>query len=268
MLLINSKIEKLKRTLQSSNVLTSVEERYCYSQDASNLISTNKIPDLVVFVETIEDVQKIVKYANEHKSPIISRGAGTNMVGACVSNEGGIILNFSKMNKILELNPINMTATVQPGVILGDLKKAANDINLFYPPDPSSFKVSTIGGSIAQSSGGAYSFKYGTTKDYVLSLKIVTADGSLITLGAKTSKDNVGYHLVQLMVGSEGTLGIIVEATLKLIPKPECRNVIAAYFNNLNNAINVVSTLTSTGIYPAAIDYMDKNSRISEKIDP
>lgn len=259
-MLLKSKLDKVQSFLKSDNVLAKLEERYCYSRDASNMKHKYTVPDLVVFVETIEDVQRVLKHANEHEIPVIARGAGTNMVGACVCSKGGIILNFSKMNKILELNTTNMTARVQPGVILGDLKKQAEQVGLFYPPDPSNFKVSTIGGSIAQSSGGAMSFKYGTTKDYVLSLKVVTADGTLMTLGAETIKDASGYHLGQLIIGSEGTLAIVVEAVLKLIPKPETKRVVSAYFNNIDSAIQSVNEMILSHIFPAAIDFMDKNS--------
>lgn len=262
-MLLKNKLDKIKTVLKSDNVLAELEERYCYSRDASNMKNEGKIPDLVVFVETIEDVQKVLKYANEHEIPVVARGAGTNMVGACICSEGGIVLNFSKMNKILDLNTTNMTARVQPGVILGDLKQEAEKHGLYYPPDPSNFKVSTIGGSIAQSSGGAKSFKYGTTKDYVLSLKVVTADGRLMTFGAETIKDASGYHLGQLIVGSEGTLAIVVEAVLKLIPKPESQRVISAYFNNLEDSITAVNGIIGEHIFPAAIDFMDKNSMIT-----
>lgn len=259
-MLLKSKLDKIKTLLKNDNVLANLEERYCYSNDASNTRYEHEIPDLVVFVETIEDVQKVIRYANVHNIPVIARGAGTNMVGACVCTQGGIVLNFSKMNKILEINTTNLTAIVQPGVILGDLKNVVEKENLFYPPDPSNYKVSTIGGSIAQSSGGAMSFRYGTTKDYVLSLKVVTADGNLMVLGTNTSKNAVGYHLSQLIVGSEGTLAVVVEATLKLIPKPQTKSVVLSYFNDLNSAINSVDRIISAGIFPASVDFMDKNS--------
>lgn len=262
-MLLKNKIDNIKSFLNSDNVLTSKEERYCYAKDASNAKYDSTNPDVVVFVETIEEVQKIMKYAYDHEIPVIARGAGTNMVGACVCTQGGIILNFSKMNKIIELNSTNMTARVQPGVVLGDLKQAVEDMGLFYPPDPSNYRVSTIGGSIAQSSGGAMSFKYGTTKDYILSLKVVTADGTLMTLGAETSKDAVGYHLAQLIVGSEGTLGIVVEALLKLIPKPEAKQLIVSYFSDVENAISAVDKIIKGNVFPASIDYMDKNSMIT-----
>ena len=259
-MLLKSKLNDLKKTLNNSNVLANLEERYCYSTDASNLKRDTKTPDLVVFVETIEDVQNVVKYANIHHIPIIPRGAGTNMVGACVCNNGGIVLNFSKMNKILEINQMNLTVRVQPGVVLETLKNEVEKFNLYYPPDPSNYIVSTIGGSIAQSSGGAKAFKYGTTKDYIISLKVVTANGEIIELGSQTSKNSVGYHLEQIFVGSEGTLGIVVEATLKLIPKSQVQSLLAVYFNETNSMMNFVNSVLHSGIYPSAIDFMDKNS--------
>ncbi len=259
-MLLKNKVDGLKNILKPENVLTAEEERYCYAEDSTNSKGKIKLPDAVVFVKTIEDVQRVLMYANKHKIPVISRGAGTNMVGACSCPKGGIVLNFSRMNKILEFNPQNMTMKVQPGVVLGDIKKLAETENLFYPPDPSNFKVSTIGGSIAQSSGGAISFKYGTTKDYILSLKVVLADGSLMQLGAGTIKDAVGYHLNQLIIGSEGTLAVVVEAELKLIPKPETSRVILSYFDNIDNAIEGVNEIIKRRIFPATIDFMDKNS--------
>ena len=259
-MLLKKKLNDIKTILKRDNVLSSIEERYCYAKDALNTNIKTEIPDLVVFVETIEDVQKVVKYANQYHIPIIARGAGTNMVGACVCNKGGIVLNFSKMNKIIEINETNMYTRVQPGVILGDLKKMVNKVGLEYPPDPSNYKVSTVGGSIAQSSGGALAFKYGTTKDYVLSLKVVTAQGELLTLGTSTTKDAAGYHLSQLMVGSEGTLAIIVEATLKLIPKPESKAVVLGYFMSIDDTVNAVNKIVKAQIFPAAIDFMDSNA--------
>ncbi len=259
-MLLKSKTEQLKSFLKNENLLFREEERYCYAEDSANLRIETVIPDVVVFVETIEDVQNVLKYANIHKIPVVPRGAGTNMVGSCVTNKGGIVLNFAKMNKILEFNPDDMTMRVQPGVILGDIKALAETEKLFYPPDPSNYKVSTIGGSIAQSSGGARSFKYGTTKDYILSLKVVLADGTLVALGSGTIKDAVGYHLNQLIVGSEGTLAVVVEAQLKLIPLPETSVVVTAYFNDIENAAGAVNGIIKERVFPATIDFMDKNS--------
>ena len=259
-MLLKSKIDDLKKVLSKDKILFSEEERYCYAEDSANIRKATGIPDLVVFAETVEDVQQIVKYANIHNIPIISRGAGTNMVGSCVCTEGGIVLNFSRMNKILEFNPDDMTMKVQPGVVLADIKNMAESAGLFYPPDPANFKVSTIGGSIAQSSGGAKSFKYGTTKDYILSLKVVLADGTLLRLGSGTIKDAVGYHLNQLIIGSEGTLAIVVEAELKLIPKPESNALITAYFDSIETAVAGVNGIIRARIFPSTIDFMDKNA--------
>ncbi len=259
-MLMNKLISDLKKTLSTSNVLDTSEERYAYAQDASNARSIKNIPDAVVFVENISQVQEVVKLANKYQTPIICRGAGTNVVGACTVEHGGIILNFSKMNKILEINKENMTARVEPGVILGNLQKEVEKLGLFYPPDPSNLAVSTIGGSIAQSSGGAKSFKYGTTKDYVIDLKVVMANGELLQTGSNTIKNATGYNLNTLFVGSEGTLGIVVEATVKLIPKPESKKVLMAYFDTVRDAVVAVNSIIEQKIFPTTIDFMDKNA--------
>ncbi len=268
-MLLKSNINSLKSLVKKQNVLSEIEERYCYAQDSTNSKTYGKVPEAVVFVESIEDVQKVLKFANSRKIPVISRGAGTNMVGACVCPKGGIVLNFSKMNKILDFNPENMTMRVQPGVVLGDIKKMADGEGLFYPPDPSNYSVSTIGGSIAQSSGGALAFKYGTTKDYILNLTVVLADGSVMKLGAGTIKDAVGYHLNQLIIGSEGTLAVVVEAELKLIPKPEASRVVMAYFDCIEDAIKGVNNVIKDRIFPSALEFMDKNAITTvEKFKP
>lgn len=253
-------VTELEKILNKENILSSAEECYVYSQDGTNGLDCGVIPKAVVFPETIEEIQSIIKLANENKIPIIARGAGTNLVGACVPTKEGIIINFSKMNKILEINKTNMIAKVQSGVVIDDLQKEVNKIGLFFPPDPSNLKVSTIGGAIAQSAGGPKTFKYGTTKDYVLGLKIVLADGSILETGTNTIKNATGYHLEQLFIGSEGTLGIIVEATLKLIPKPETTRVVLAYFNNINDATNSVINMIDKNIFPSAIDFMNKKT--------
>lgn len=257
-------INQIKQIVSAENVLETIEERYVYALDATNKTSVDVLPDLVVFVETIEQVQEIIKTAYENEIPIIARGAGTNLVGACIVKETktscGIVLNFSKMNKILEINQENLTARVQPGVVVGNLQAEVEKLGLFYPPDPSNLKVSTIGGSIALSSSGPRTFKYGSTKDYVIDLKVILADGSLITTGSNTAKNSTGYHLSQLFVGSEGTLGIVVEATLKLIPKPEGSKVILAYFDNISDAANAVTEIIKNKLFPATLDIMDKKT--------
>ncbi len=260
-MLTSDKLKKdLLKVLPKNQVLTSVEERYAYSQDALNVKNIETLADAVVFVENIEQIQSVVRVANRHRTPIICRGAGTNVVGACIPEKNGIILNFSKMNKILEINPSNLTARVQAGVVVGDLQHEVEKFGLYYPPDPSNLAVSTIGGSIAQASAGAKAFKYGSTKDYVLDLLVVTANGEILKTGSSTIKNATGYNLNSLFVGSEGTLGIVVEATLKLIPKPEEKIVLMSYFNSVENSIRAVNSIIEHKITPATIDFMDKNA--------
>lgn len=252
--------EKLRHIVAAQNVLTDLEERYVYALDATNKQNIENLPDAVVFVETIEQVQQVVRLAYENEIPIIARGAGTNLVGACIVKKGGIVLNFSKMNKILEINQENLTVRVQPGAVVGDLQAAVEKLGYIYPPDPSNLKVSTIGGSIALSSSGPRTFKYGSTKDYVIDLKIVLADGSIISTGSNTAKNSTGYHLSQLFIGSEGTLGIVVEALLKLIPKPEGSKVILAYFDRISDAVHAVNVILQNKLMPATLDIMDKKT--------
>ena len=259
-MLTDNLIKELNKALPKENILSDEAERYVYSFDASNNQQNKALPDAVVFVENIEQVLKVVKIANEQMTPIICRGAGTNTVGACIPTHGGIVLNFSKMNKILEINPENMTARVQPGVVVGDLQKAVEKQGLFYPPDPSNLKISTIGGSIAQNSAGARCFKYGATKDYIIDMLVVMANGELIRTGSNTIKNATGYNLGSIFIGSEGTLGIVVEATIKLIPKPEETQVIMAYFDNVEDSIYAVNKIIEKQVFPATIDFMDKNA--------
>lgn len=266
-MLTNNTIEKLQNILPPQNILHTEKDLAAYSQDASSI--KGGLPDAVVFAESIEQVQKVVQIANETSTPIICRGAGTNTVGACITNHGGIVLNFSKMDKILEINRENMTAKVQPGVIVGHLQAEVEKLGLYYPPDPSYLAYSTIGGSIAQNSAGARTFKYGATKDYILDMLVVTADGNLLRTGSNTIKNSTGYNLGSLFIGSEGTLGIVVEATLKLITKPQCAKVIMAYFETIEDAVNSVNAIIEQRVSPATIDFMDKNAiQTIERFNP
>lgn len=253
-------IAKLKQIVSSNNVLTDLEERYVYAQDATNKQHIVALPDAVVFMETVEQVQGVVRFCYENNVPIVARGAGTNLVGACITTQGGIVLNFSKMNKILEVNQENLTARVQAGVVVAKLQEEVEKSGLFYPPDPSNLKVSTIGGSIGLSSGGPRTFKYGSTKDYIIDLKVVLADGSIVNTGSNTAKNSTGYHLSQLFIGSEGTLGIVVEALVKLIPKPEGSKVILAYFDKISDATCAVTSILQNKLFPATLDIMDKKT--------
>ena len=260
MLTKNKIIDELEKFLPKDNILSTLEECYVYSQDGTNTRVSDKTPDTVIFPETIEDIQKVMKFANKNNIPVTARGAGTNLIGACLPDFGGIVMNLSKMNKIISINKTDMTAIVQPGLVVGELQKQVEKLGLFFPPDPSNLRVSTIGGAIAQSAGGPKTFKYGTTKDYILGLKVVLADGSLMITGSNTIKNATGYPLTQMFIGSEGTLGIVVEATLKLIPKPESSRVMLAYFDNIEDAALSVNNIIDSKIFPSTIDFMDNNS--------
>lgn len=260
-MLSNQIVKEISKILPRKNILSELEERYVYSQDSLGTTGhSGSIADAVVFPESVEDVVKVVKFASEHSVPVVCRGAGTNTVGSCIPQNGGIVLCFSKMNKILKFNPADMTITVQPGVTVGEIQQTVEKAGLFYPPDPSNLKISTIGGSIAQNSAGARCFKYGSTKNYIIDMKVVMANGEVIRSGSQTVKNAVGYDLNSLFCGSEGTLGIVVEATLKLIPKPEEFQVIMGYFDSMERCVDSVNQIISENIFPSAIDFMDKNA--------
>lgn len=253
-------IKTIEKITGKSNIISDIEGVYGYSFDCAHVSFSKENPCIVVFPKTTMQVSEIVKLANEKNIPIIPRGAGTNHAGGCAPLTGGIILHFSKMNKIIEINNQNLTCRVQPGVVVADLQKAVSSVGLFYPPDPSNLAVSTIGGGIALSSGGPRAFKYGTVKDYVLELEIVTADGSIVKTGAVTAKNVTGYNLTQLIVGSEGTLGIVTEAVMKLIPAPEETNVLLAYFNRIEDAVDAVSAIINNHLVPSVVDLLDKKT--------
>jgi len=256
----DSIINKFRSIAGKDNVLIEYEDRYCYAYDATAIGEKLYLPDAVILPENKNQISKILAIANENKIPVISRGAGTNLVGGCVPLKGGIILHTSRMNRILNFDKTNLQCTVEPGVVVEKLQQEAEKQGLFFPPDPASLKVSTVGGSVAQSSGGPRGFKYGTTKDYVLGLEAVLADGTIIRTGGKTVKNVTGYNLNQLLIGSEGTLGIITEATLRLIPKPEERQVLLACFDSIDMAVNAVTGIISARITPSTLDIMDKNT--------
>ena len=251
-------LNKLIAILGKENVLFEKEDLYCYSLDVCDLEGKIYFPDAVVLPSTTEEVSQILKIAYENNIPITPRASGTNHVGGCVPLNAGIVVHLSKMDKIIEIDKNNLKCRVQAGVTVGYLQEEAEKCGLFYPPDPSNLKVSAIGGSIALSSSGPRCFKYGGTKDYVLGLKVVLANGEIINTGSNTAKNVTGYNLTQLFVGSEGTLGIVTEATLKLIIKPETQKVFLIYFNSIDEAANTVTEIISAGIQASTLDLIDK----------
>lgn len=251
------------------DILYEKADVYPYAFDTAPIKEETIFPLAVAFPKNTDDVQKIVKICIKNNLKIISRGAGTCHTSGCKPVCGSVIIHFSKMNRILEINKENLTAIVESGVIVGQLQSEVDRFGLFFPPDPSNLKVSTIGGAIALSSGGARAFKYGTTKDYVINLEVVLPDGSVMETAKDVAKNVTGYDLTRLFTGSEGTLGIITKATLKLIAKPETKLVTMAYFNGLNEASNAVNNLIGSLITPSAIELLDKNTIDTiEKFNP
>ncbi|MFT4412298.1 glycolate oxidase subunit GlcD [Fredinandcohnia humi] len=251
---------KVKQALQSivgpENYDDSKAGRLVYSYDATPQFQS--MPDAVIAPRNREEISQIIKICNEYNIPIVPRGSGTNLCAGTCPTEGGLVLLFKHMNKILEVDEENLTVTVQPGVITLDMTKAVEAKGLFYPPDPSSMKISTIGGNINENSGGLRGLKYGVTRDYVMALEVVLANGEIIKTGGKLAKDVAGYDLTRLFVGSEGTLGIITEATLKLIPMPETKKTILALYQDLEAAARSVSSIIANKIIPTTLEFLDQ----------
>ena len=258
----------LKKIYQN-DILYKKEDVYPYAYDTSPNPQDIIPPEFVVFPKNASDVSKTVLLAKKHKIALIPRGAGTNHCGGCRVRQRSIVLHFSKMNKILDINKEDLTAHVQPNAIIGEINARAEKEGLFFPPDPSNLAVSTIGGAAALSSGGPRTFKYGCTKDYIINLEVVLSDGKIMKTGSDIAKNVTGYNLTSLFVGSEGTLGIITGLTLKLIPKPQARKVTLAYFKSLTDAAKAVNNIINSGFTPATIDLLDKNTLVTiEKFKP
>lgn len=258
---------KLHEIIDDHNrVLTEKFDLISYSYDASFGVH---IPDFVVQPMSTKEVQGIVKFANEHKIPICPRGQGTSLSGGPLPVKGGIVLDFSQWNNKLIIEPEDMIAIVSPGVLTASINEAAEDYGFIYPPDPSSSNVSTIGGNLAENAGGPRGLKYGVTKDYVLGLEIVTAEGEVMRTGGKTVKNVTGYDLTKLIVGSEGTLALITEATLRLIPKPVSTRTLMVLFEDIVDSGRAISKILTSGIIPAKLELMDQASIIAvEQYEP
>ncbi|HHW08182.1 MAG TPA: FAD-binding protein [Clostridia bacterium] len=250
-------IQELKQALGPENVITEQEDLVCYSFDATPDVP-NPLPDAVVTPGSTEEVVKVVNIARKYKTPIYPRGSGTNLCGDTVPLKGGIVLSLLKMNKILEIDAENLVAVVQPGVIIQDLNNAVAPYGLIYPPDPGTVTTATMGGSVAECSGGLRGLKYGVTKDYVMGLEVVLPNGKTARFGGKTVKNVTGYDMVKLFVGSEGTLGIITEIIVKLIPAPETKASMLAVFNSLEDAGNTIREIIASKVIPATLEIMDQ----------
>ncbi|QOR62216.1 FAD-binding oxidoreductase [Sulfurovum sp. ST-21] len=248
-------IKALKDLVGDENVYSDKAHMIAYSYDATR---TRFEPDAVVFPRNEEDVSRILVYCNHHGIVITPRGAGSGFTGGALPTNGGITLAMEKhMNKILEIDMENMVAVVQPGVINMDLQRAVEEVGLFYPPDPASEEYSTIGGNVSENAGGMRAAKYGITKDYVMALRAVRANGDIIRAGKRTIKDVAGYNIAGILIASEGTLAVITEITVKLLPKPKFRKAYMGVFPSVENAMNAVFKSLAGGANPVAMEFMD-----------
>lgn len=247
-------IERLRSIVGDENVSDRAFDLYVYSSDAS--VHQAK-PDVVVRPGTTEEVQDIVRYANEKKIPIVPRGAGSGMSGHTVPIDGGIVLDMKRMDRIMDIKPEDVLVRVEAGVVNDDLNKALKPFGVFFPPTPSSGNICTIGGMIGTNASGNRAVKYGATRDSIMGMKVVMANGEALDLGSNTIVESAGYQLHRLIVGSEGTLGIVTEATLRLAPLPKFRMIGVVNFDRLEDAGNAISAIAASGVKPSMLELMD-----------
>jgi glycolate oxidase len=256
---LNSKITsnlraRLKRVLAPGEI--SFEPRVLAEHAGDKWFAAHR-PDAVAFPRNTASVSALLRLANRHRVPVTARGAGHGYVGGCVPVRGGIVLSLVRMNRIKEISHADFVAVVEPGVKTEELQNAVEKQGLFYPPDPASKKESFIGGNIATNAGGPRCLKYGVTRDYVLGLEVVLADGRVVRLGGRTHKNKTGFELHRLFVGSEGLLGVVTEATLKLLPLPPCRACMAVGFGSMSAAVRALHGIFGAGFLPAALELAD-----------
>ena len=250
-------IKKLQACVGKNNLLTAREELACYSFDASD---QSFMPEAVALPDSAEQLSYLLKLANQYKFPVIPRGAGSGMTGGSLAVHGGLVITFSRMNRILEIDGNNMIAVVEPGVVTGELQTALNKHGLMYPPDPASLNFCSIGGNAAECAGGPSAVKYGVTRDYIIGLEVVLPTGQIMTTGVRTEKGVVGYDLTHLLIGSEGTLAIFSKLILRLLPLPEKKATFLLSFADLHRATALVAEILRTGLIPCTLEYMDKTA--------
>ena len=253
-----STLETLRSIVSASNVLTAKEDLIPYAFDGTAVIKER--PGCVVFVKTTEEVSQVLRLANDTDTPVVTRGSGTGLSGGSIPVADCIVLCMVKMERILELDAANLTMTVEPGVTTIQIAEAAERADLFYPPDPGSMKISTIGGNVAENSGGLRGLKYGVTRNYVMGLEVVLPDGEVIWLGNKCVKDVAGFSLKDVMIGSEGALGIITKVLLRLIPKPTTKKTMVATFGAMDAAAQTVSDIIAAQIIPCTLEFLDRTT--------
>src|SRR5699024_9499204 len=254
---MTKEIKQRLHNILGDRLLCDLDDRISYGYDGS---FGQFLPDYVVQVKSTKEVQSVVRVADEFEIPITPRGAATSLSGGPLPVENGIVMDFSQWDDYLEIFPDDLIIKASPGVKTGDIHELADQYNLMYAPDPSSSSICTIGGNLAENAGGPRGVKYGVTKDYVLGLEIVTADGDVINTGGSTVKNVTGYDLTKLIVGSEGTLAIITEVTLRLIPKPPATKTAMILFDDLYTAGKSISAILTSGVRPSKMEILDNNS--------
>ena len=251
-------IRKLRAITGADQVLTGKEDLIPYAFDGTAALK--QLPGAVVFVRETDQVRQILRLANEAATPIVTRGSGTGLSGGSVPAADCLALCTARMNRIIEVDTANLTMTVEPGVTTIEVATAAEKHGLFYPPDPGSMKISTIGGNVAENSGGLRGLKYGITRNYVMGLEVVLPDGEVLNTGNKCVKDVAGYSIKDLFIGSEGTLGVITRVLLKLIPKPAAKKTMVATFAEMDRAAQTVSDIIAAKIIPCTLEFLDRTT--------
>ncbi|WP_298270254.1 FAD-linked oxidase C-terminal domain-containing protein [Geobacter sp.] len=247
-------IDELKTIVGAENVATDRQDLLCYGYDATQM---EFLPDAVVHPGTPEEIAAILKLANSERFPVFPRGAGSGFTGGALPKGGGIVLVTTRLNRILRIDTENLVAEVEPGVVTEQFQLAVEKLGLFYPPDPASLKFSTVGGNVAENAGGPRAVKYGVTRDFVMGLEVVLPSGEIIRTGGETYKGVVGYDLTRLLVGSEGTLGVITKIIFKLLPLPEAKKTMLTIFDSIDGAARAVSTIIGNKIIPTTLEFMD-----------
>jgi glycolate oxidase len=258
MALDQSNLNKLRDIVGAENVLTAKEDLIPYAFDGT--AAMKEMPGCVMFAVSTEQISAVLKLANDTETPVVTRGSGTGLSGGSVPAADCIVLCTVKMGAILEVDAANLTMTVEPGVTTIQIAEAAEKAGLFYPPDPGSMKISTIGGNVAENSGGLRGLKYGVTRNYVMGMEVVLPDGEVMRLGNKCVKDVAGFSLKDVMIGSEGTLGVITKVLLKLIPKPAAKKTMVATFDAMDAAAQTVSDIIAAQIIPCTLEFLDRTT--------
>jgi glycolate oxidase len=258
MALSHQVLARLRELVSPDRVLTASEDLIPYSFDGTAALQ--QLPGCVVFVKSADEIAAVLRLANTTKTPVVTRGSGTGLSGGSLPSPDCIVLCTVKMDRILETDPANLTMLVEPGVTTIQVAEEAARVGLFYPPDPGSMKISTIGGNVAENSGGLRGLKYGITRNYVMGLEVVLPDGEILLTGNKCVKDVAGYSIKDLFIGSEGTLGVITKVLLKLIPKPAAKKTMVATFDAMDKAAQTVSDIIAAKIIPCTMEFLDRTT--------